>query len=476
MTDETQEIILKEPTNELDPKVVIDPQFNQPITVERFDNEESMYTSGNYINPLKDNAINIPIVRLNTILLKDHQINYLRISYDSFTPTMRLSINDNENFVRTCSTPGMENEVVVVITSPINGYYKKINLRFYVVKVEVFGNFLALDCVYKFPLIDNVIFKQIGSGKLSTYEMLKAIAIDTSLGFAATPKCEEIKDERYRIVRSKTYRNYIDEQMKFAGIDEDSVFEAWIDLFGYIVMVNTSMLMREEIDPTSLSITTMVGNHSFIDAIDDVKPIKIPRVLTNNYNIATNYNMLFDNYEILSYNNEGYAEGSLVTGISMNSPCEDNTLNTEQVQIVEESGDGYEFAKDYEYHRVNFLGVEFSEDMPILTKEMVNSKFFQKMNAKKIKVNLKEYNLGLERGTIVSVIFKEYNERIIQALNGENLEEAKVNGIVNPYLSGQYYIQSMEFVYKTENHKIEQSLILVKKGYSENPLSKTSTI
>ena len=76
--------------------------------------------------------------------------------------------------------------------------------------------------------------KQIGEGKLNTYDTLLEIAKENKLGFAATKGCKDVKDERYRLVQTKTYVDYVKEIIGYGGLDEESIFDAWIDLFGYI--------------------------------------------------------------------------------------------------------------------------------------------------------------------------------------------------------------------------------------------------
>ena len=54
---------------------------------------------------------------------------------------------------------------------------------------------------------------------------------------------------------------------------------------------------------------------------------------------------------------------------------------------------------------------------------------------------------------------KEWDDLYFQLLDMENK-------------AGMYYIDSMEFVYKSENHKIQQYLYLVKKGMTTSPSNK----
>ena len=53
--------------------------------------------------------------------------------------------------------------------------------------------------------------------------MLYEIAKENKLGFAATKNCEDVNDENYRLIHSKTYVDYINEQLSLSGLDEKSI-------------------------------------------------------------------------------------------------------------------------------------------------------------------------------------------------------------------------------------------------------------
>ena len=464
---------LIEPYNPTDPIVVIDPEIGHKVILKQYDNEEiSGPQSGNF-NALKDDAINIPVIRLNNITLTDNQIDFVKIYFDSFLPEIHLSIKDTENVIKICDTPGYENEINVVITCDINGYYKKISLLFYITDFKPYGDYISYDGIFKLNTINSHMMKQIGSGKLNTYNMLLEIAKENKLGFAATDDCEKIKDERYRLIQTKTYINYINEQIAIGGLDEKSIFDAWVDIFGYIVLVNVSNVMNIDIDPNQLMIYSMVGlsdNYTVNDEDITVKAIKFPRTLTNNKTNPAQTNMQFDNFETIINNKKIYEEGSLNTNYFMSSPCEENKINTEQLQIIENSSEGISNSNKYEYNRTKFIGIEFSET-PMLFQRQLHNRYFDKLRSKVLKVELVKYNLGLERGTLVNIIFKSYNNEEIKLMNPENDIEQNSDGVVNPFTSGIYYIDKIVFEYKTENHKIQQYLYLIKKSIDIKPIT-----
>ena len=471
MATEANQEIIKEPYNPTDPEVKFDPEFEGKLVVKEFDDADKTSSHGSY-NSLKDDAINIPIVRLNNITLTDEQIDQVIIYYNSFFPKIHLSIKDTENVIKICDTPGFDNEINVVITCQINGYYKKLTLLFYITDFNIYDEYIAYDGVFKMQSLNTHVMKQIGKGKLNTYNMLSEIAKENKLGFAATKKCEEIKDENYRLIRSKTYIDFIQDQLSFSGLDEESIFDAWIDIFGYIVMVNVYYVLNENVEPQQLTIYTIYGGENTInDENMEPQAVQVQRTLTNNLVDTANTNLHFKVFENIIDNKKIYENGSLNTNWYMSSPCEDNKIEQEQLQIIENSAEGVSFAKEYEFGKTEFLGIEFGET-PILIKKKINQRYFEKIRAKRLKVELERYNIGLERGTLVNIIFKEYNSAVIKTFNNNQDEEESIEGKINLYMSGMYYIDSMEFEYITDEHKIKQYLYLIKKSVDNKPLNK----
>ena len=471
MTEDKNQII-KEPYNPLDPKVVLDPKFFKPYIVKQFED-----TTGHNIreeeqpNTLKDDAINIPVIKLNNIILKDNNIDYVQINYNGFVPTIHLSVKDSQDFIKICDTPGLDNYINVAITSEVNGYYKKIFLSFYIIDYKVYDDgYIGYDGIYKYQALNTAMFKQIGDKKLSTYEMLETIAKETELGFAAMKDCKDIKDESYRIIRSQNYIDYIQEQIKQSGTDENSIFDCWVDLFGFIVLVNVHTAMYEEIEPGQLTIYSMVGNNSIANKTSQVTPILLQRTLTNNLVNPTEYNLLFKKYENIVNNQKIYSDGALNQNYYMTSPGKDNLISVEELQVIENSLDGAKNSQGYEFKKTNFLGIEF-EDSSVLFKKSLNKKFFDKLRSRRLKIELDKYNIGLERGTLVNVLFKEYDNAVIKTITPNNELEENAEGVVNPFSSGMYYIDGMEFIYKTEDRKITQYLYLIKRGSLTNPIN-----
>ena len=464
--------------NKTDPKVIFDPEFNKPIAIKIYTAENEIGNSpgnSNAIDARKDDAIFIPIVSVNNYSVPDNKLEYFKLSYNDFLPKIHLKIQDEDNYITNTDSSGLVNQITIVITAEINGYYKKISLGFFIINSHKEDTYMIYDGIFNYQTLNTSLMYMIKnekSNKLNTYDFLYHIAKINKLGFAATNECEEIDDSMTRLVNSKNYVDFIKEQLSFSGNDK-AVFDCWIDLYGYLVLVNVYYVMNENVDADKLLIYNMGNMHGVENDAPEVKPFLSYRILTNKEMDNFPHNMFYRYHENIIDNSKIYKDGSLSTNWSLSSPCNKNLIQSDQVVTIENSLDGIRNANKYEYEKTNFLGIEFNDgNTSILQQKIINKKFFDKLQAKKFKIQLENYNLGLERGTLVYVQCKDYDKNIQKANSQMEIEnppselnqaDTTATGLDNPFIPGFYYIDSMEFEYKKENHKITHYLYLIRK-------------
>ena len=76
-------------------------------------------------------------------------------------------------------------------------------------------------------------------------------------------------------------------------------------------------------------------------------------------------------------------------------------------------------------------------------------------------------NIYSSEGKLLKQVDK--NVSSFELISDEEVEESP-EGVVNPYMSGMYYIDSIEFEYVTEKHKIQQYLYLIKRSIDKTNL------
>lgn len=501
-------IKFEEPRNPLDPIVVFDPdfEFSNIAMPYMYDDENRNSISGQSINTLNIYGVKVPIIKLNNKIIDAGIIYSMVIELTDFLPKISLTVNDDNRNIQATDVPGMNNVITVILIAPIDGANKKISMDFYITSC-IFNDDNTITYIgeFKFNELKQVKYTQIGKEKLSTYDMLKEIAKESKLGFACTKKCEEIKDLHWRQIYSETYVDYIKQELSYAGVDEESIFDAWIDNFGYLVMVNIANIMNEPIKAEQLSIKVIEGLATVLpdNAVPEPKIEEVYRVITNLSVNSAPYNLYFTEYHSIVDNSKILKKGTANKYYYLSSPGESNLITLKELNVQENSVDGEKGVDDYKYENIEFIGSLQSDDeegiCKIYQKQIIEN-FYNKINAKKLRVILEDANYSLQRGMLVNVIIEEYlpeTKQFIEQNIGntvsdgsdvENTEAEEVsaenklaivdenNGMINPGLSGVYYIADMSFEYIYGNVNIRQSLTLIKKGIQNNLTNKYTSV
>jgi len=501
----TESIEIVQPTNPTDPKVIFDPSFGfSPIVVPYYpsDNDPKVESVGQgklSQNPLKIDAIRIPLIKLNNKVIQQNFILDFILSFSEFLPKIHLVIDDLNGQIQSSDVPGMDNIITVVLTSPVEGASKKITLDFYITSC-IFNpdRTIIYDGEFKLIGLKQIKTTQIGKEELNTYSFLEAIAKDLKLGFAATDKCKDIEDKRWRQIYGKTYIDFITEEISHSGLDEDSIFDTWIDPFGYLVLVNISFVMNEKIDVKQLTTTIVEGitTTESKDILPEQNVKEVLRLITNSNAFRTPVNLIISKYNSVVNTEKLIDDGTLNGYYFLASPGDENIIQFKQIQVVENSLDGIKGVDDYKYEKYEFIGVEQEETIPKLIQEKIRSNYLNKLYTKQLEVYLNTPNYKLERGTLIQVLLFEFDsankrnimnnyknsfetdtkfEPIPPSSNGDIDTVLDENSsLPNPSLSGLYYIKEIEFIYHDGYENIQQKLVLVKRGIQNNLVNKYS--
>lgn len=487
-------LALEEPYNSTDPYVVFDPEVEKPIAVKDWVSEENQENAP--AESTKIDGILEPIVAINTTMIEARYIRSFSLSSKGFTPKLELEIEDPNRDKQFIGSPGLANSAIVILTPRHDGLYRKISLPFYIVdRVNIDDNVIKYSCEFKNIMLTCPLCEDVDSNPISTYDMCSKIAKKLGLGFAATENCEGISDERYRQIYSQKLQDFIQDQIKIGGLDENSIFDAWIDLHGYLVMVNLPYIFNSEIKMTNLM--TLVQNSLDLTQDSnqqDSKPYEFNRMLSNlkEINIPSLY--IEDFYDYVD-NSNAQDNGTIVSYWYLTDVGTDNTIVQEDVQMIEDSVEGVKRQDLYAYPKVEFAGAEMSEDTPYLMQEKIVKSYKIKKFGRQLCVRLSEANYGIERGTLVNVVIYESDPNKVSFIKQnasnitnpikteegsfeksddvENVDIADQFGsqqkIMNPAISGMYYVNGLEFVYDPDNRKMIEYLYLIKKGVN-NPL------
>ena len=218
----SSDIKFKEPKNLTDPIVVFDPEFEVSNIILPFDGyldgDKPANVNENYLN---NEAIRTPLIKLNNKVIFGDRIFSMKLYIKDFLPTIELIIDDLDKNIQGTDIPGMNNVITVIMISPIDGVNKKVTLDFYITKCTFNDdNTITYLGELKINGLKQTKYTQVGDKELNTYEFLETIAKELKLGFAASDKCKDIDDKRWRQIYSKTYKDYILQELSYAGINE----------------------------------------------------------------------------------------------------------------------------------------------------------------------------------------------------------------------------------------------------------------
>lgn len=484
--------------NFCDPFVVFDPAFSTSNVTKLYTSDNSTDTGKTAEEQAMTNidAIKIPILKINNRVIPSQNIISLNLYYDEFLPHIDCAIYDSQGLGKFGDTPGFENVITVIMTMPGEITYKKVSIDFQITSFSPIGQNIYYSGEYKYLPLETIQHKQIictnpecPTEKLSTWELLWTVAKELKLGFAATESCKSIADNRSRICSAKKYKEFILDELSYSGLDENSFFDAWIDLNGYLVMVNVSWLLKTEVKTEELSIKVAHNIQSASNNGTETEWTETNRTLTNFPSQPTDNSMRIESYEDISDNNIYYSGASKsFTGFSLSGGQSENTkIDKFDIQYKEDSKAGIKDASNYQqFQRWFFSGIEMSDGLPVLQQRTLRKNFFEKQRTRILKVLLSNQNFGLQRGSLVTVMIyetektkkykliegmtnygdtdcTEWSDEQSEFMNDVTDDEQNETPICNYTISGMYYIDKMEFKYSNRNQKIQQYLYLIQK-------------
>ena len=473
---------------------------------------EAKSIPGMEADPILVDGIKYPLIKMNNHVLLEHQLIKFVLHNDKFMPYIDLVFNDTYRTVEFADMPGLNNVVSVVILENIPDAHRPIKMDFYITSCKIIDDTFYVQAEFKCLPLEKQQFKQdvfywpkggcqgkqCGLGpnfSPTTYEFLHVIADQCGLGFSATQQTKEIKDDRYRILKREKYKEAAQKATSCGGLDENSIFDSWIDPWGTLVMANISWLMQEQVTPDELAIQATVGldvtNGSSKTARQ--KTDFVHRILSNITGVSGMTNMMITEMHKMVDLDSAFYQGTLtdyhtVYPVGINSPgSEQDTsdkviVTTQQIQETEASLPGLK-TDEYEFHAHKFAGVEMSELTPTIEQRQRHNEYIKKLRSTRYCVTMLQPNFGLERGMLCTVawVVDSFFQKGTVMQNRNNLSEdadnsteyssdVDVKGILNEKVSaldtsasGIYYIDGTDFEWSDDTETIVQHLYLIKK-------------
>ena len=153
------------PCNRTDPIVRHDSQYKGGTVVKVYspqNDKESKSTNPNTpFDDLAVDAIHIPVVKLNNIVLNSSQIEYFKLYSTGIVPSLMISVKDDNGMIEFSDVPGYDNVITIVMIIPVDGVYKKVSLDFYIVSCKFLGGYITYIATFKCMPLEKTHLEQI---------------------------------------------------------------------------------------------------------------------------------------------------------------------------------------------------------------------------------------------------------------------------------------------------------------------------
>lgn len=407
-----------------------------------------------------------PLIQINNIVVDFLDVESFSLKSIGPLPTVQLTVRDRYGLTRVLDTPGNDNMLRIQILPQFDDAYKKINLTFYISKINISEEIIDVTGIYKSADLTSSKFKCLG--ELSTYELCEKIAKETQLGFATN--IEGTPDKRYMYCNYISYNDLLNNEIRTAASDATHIYDWWVDLWNNINLVNIYERYNT-IDPEEeLQIWVSGQQGTMLEGVK-VQPHKITANL-NNHPTDGQMELKVDHYDIVN------KPGSQVSGGT------DKVYSTYMIDLNEykdtliQDGD----AKKDIFVNCEYLGEVYGEYNYLLA-EMCRDAYLQKMGTESIKVTIKTPLLALMRGHKVNFTWyindSQFNYRtdnfekmglIDKDVNtptplNDNVPEKDIlynqaygDFIIDKSISGQYMITGCDISYSNGEWEYELTL------------------
>lgn len=412
------------------------PTIEVPIYSETGEND-SLAGADRESQQTKIDGIEVPLFRLNNQTILFNQIKYMKLTGGQL-PTLQVTIIDSAGLIKSLDTPTSDNLIQMQIIPPFDNAYKKINMTFYITRMQIEKSEVSITATYNIPkLYDSAMTAY---GQVSSYELVEQIAHDLSLGFCSNISTTD--DKRWIYNPSGTIIDLLDREIEMGGRYEH-VLEWWIDWWNNINLIDLydeyNLIESED----NMQIWIQDFSHNQSDSTDEVSFHQQLAMITNNP-ISETSPLYITDYKPVS-------ESAMMSDQTFEVYKMDD-LDKRTIMILD--GDTHnDIFNKYVY------GGEVFGDFDYLTQRTCREMFLNKIVNQYIEVELPKPVIGLMKGGKVNFYWYEVGnlvtEEIVESGTDVNTNIPKLpniktedtNWILNSMISGQYYIidSTLEF-------------------------------
>lgn len=450
-------------------------------------------------------GVAFPIIRINDYVFQTQSIRYMRLSCDSFLPTITVKIKTIESNVVNKNMAKDGDMISLYMRAPTSAL-EYVRCDFIITSVttgavssmpNVIGSTINVSGVLFIPKFNAT--RQNTLGYIGTSrDVLRHIAEDFGIGFAYNDE-DNTNDFQGWISVNRTIPEYITELTQHSWKDNVSFYRTWIDVYYNLVYVNVNKYLNSPENNSEIDITFMTNVISNMDkAMHDPSPDNAKAMLkvfcnlpqfrgtpfyikkwapSNNstsisfgigYSVSlrsfihnqgimnSNIDDSFSELECIpSYNKEKAKEEIILRGRSYYDPDQNPETDRETIN--------YDFVNTYikkQWYGVLQMLNDDEKDMDsnnnwsgnvhknYALAPTHNNINMAELNKLYITIECEGLNLQVQRGEYVPVLIGFTSDADYLMNNSVNdiVQEADLKA--NRMFSGYYYVDSVQYIYK----------------------------
>ena len=487
--------ILKK-SNLMDPKVVLDPIINKPRFTTEYNNQDLndiLPDTQSTEDLTKVNGIAWPLLSVANHDIKPEYIIKMNLYFTEMIPRIYVKLDERARDIFVLQdNPSLSDTINLTIVPAAQNKYRNISMKFKNDGGASNENgFIEFDGYMYCPeFMQKSKNLGIGETQLSTFDLVRKVATMCELGFQCTciSTVSNIPDKEPRVVYNMTLKDFLESQVLKGGRDENELFDLWVDPYYYLTLVDLPYIFNKENDTNQVYTNyTQVGIITSESYFPNPKFKLTYRTLYNIHHGGAQTNL-----EIASFNIETNNNIIVKQKISEYAVGQEQVLKREDVQTKDGQGgtndtDIQEKVGTTEAPQMQFRTTNNSQ----ISQKTYRETWLNRRRQTRYKVTMRYPNLGLQRGTFIKLmvmVTKETEKSQIltkisnTSSDGANLKEKLAiirdehMPIMDPFTSGVYYIDGIEFEYGKGITIMNQHLYLIKRDETTSRLGASDII
>lgn len=346
----------------------------------------------------------MPLLAINNVSVDYGDVDYFELDDTGMFPKVKFRINDRRGIFKNFNHSGNDNELRVQILPPMDGMYKKVNLCFYITRMDIQDGILEGEAQYKLNDLTQARFKALG--EKSTYELCDFISNETGLGFSCNT--EDTEDQRYIQCQFESYKDILIRETPKSGSDANRVYDIWIDLWNNLILCDLYDRINSVDDEEEMMIYVQDGVESAMMSEDP--QVTLQPALFTNHPIRERSDAYVQDFDTIA------------------APALPSTGNAVALSVYEENKKEWidHYLADGDIEEDEFLKFEYAGevygDYNYLLAEKCRRVYLNKVKSEQIVIHLLKPQLGIMKGSQLRFVW--YDNQTENSFTKEMLEEA----------------------------------------------------